>query len=90
MTRMDAELFALKDRVALITEGFGGLGLTMARALQHAGAQVSVGDLSPEKKAVATDSSGAQAVLDLDVRDEGAVAQTLDEVVKGGAVSTSS
>jgi len=38
----DLEMFSLKDRVALVPGGGGGIGAPMAEALAQAGAKVAV------------------------------------------------
>lgn len=60
---MSSELFALDGRVAIVTGGNAGLGLVMARALQGAGAHVSIGDLSQEQSTEAIEAFGRDCVL---------------------------
>ncbi len=39
------ESFSLKDRVALITGGAGGIGISVARQLAEAGAHIALADI---------------------------------------------
>lgn len=77
------DLFSLKGRVALVTGGNGGLGRSIALALQDAGASVMVTGRNEEKnRLIAKDLANQDAVIELDVRDEdrveGAVAHVVD------------
>ena len=78
-------MFDLKDKVALVTGGNGGIGLAMARALAAAGASVAVVGRNPQKLESAVDAlqtSGARArAWQVDVSDEGAVASLIGDVV---------
>ena len=44
----DLEMFSLKDRVALVPGGGGGIGAPMAEALAQAGAKVAVAGRTAE------------------------------------------
>ncbi len=75
-------MFDLKDRVAIVTGGNGGIGLGMARGLATAGARVVVAGRNEAKSAAAvTELRGlgaeAEAVV-VDVADEAAVARLVD------------
>lgn len=83
---MAMTLFDLSGRTALITGGNGGLGLSMARGLAKAGANVAILARNAEKNAVAAEElrglgAGEVIALTCDVGDddaiEAAVAQTL-------------
>jgi 2-dehydro-3-deoxy-D-gluconate 5-dehydrogenase len=76
------ELFSLDGRVALVTGGNGGIGRAVALGLRDSGAAVAVTGRNPNKNAAAAVDFGEQAVFELDVRDEGAVEQTVAEVVR--------
>jgi 2-deoxy-D-gluconate 3-dehydrogenase len=76
-----SNLFSLAGRTALITGGNGGIGRALALGLREAGARVAVtGRDSAKNQAVAAEL-GAEAVFDLDVRDEAAVQVTLAGVI---------
>ena len=66
--------FDLKDRVALVTGGNGGIGLGMARGLAQAGAAIAVAGRKLEKSQAAAAELGAKgvktAVITVDVTDE--------------------
>ncbi len=68
------KLFALKDRVAIVTGGNGGIGLGMARGLAEAGAAVVVAARNRTKSAAAVsalEALGALAVaVEVDVTRE--------------------
>ncbi|MBL8376847.1 MAG: glucose 1-dehydrogenase [Burkholderiales bacterium] len=71
--------FDLKDRVAIVTGGNGGIGLGMARGLASAGARVVVAGRNATKSAAAAAEIGGVAI-EVDVGDEAScrnlVAQT--------------
>lgn len=54
--------FGLAGRVALVTGGAGGIGLSAARTLTEAGAKVTIGDLDPEAAEAAAASIGGRFV----------------------------
>jgi len=57
--------FALRDRVALVTGGAGGIGLAIARRFAAAGAQIALADVRVDAARQAADSlskSGHQAI----------------------------
>jgi 2-deoxy-D-gluconate 3-dehydrogenase len=66
--------FDLKDRVALVTGGNGGIGLGMARGLAQAGAAIAVAGRNLEKSQAAAAELSAKgvktAVVEVDVTDE--------------------
>jgi 2-deoxy-D-gluconate 3-dehydrogenase len=76
------DLFSLEGCVALITGGNGGIGRGMAVGLRAAGARVVVTGRDQQKNAAAAVEFGADAVFELDVRDEEAVAACLAEVAQ--------
>lgn len=76
-----ADSFRLDGRVALVTGGNGGIGLALARGLQRAGASVAVTGRNPAKNSRARIELGPDAlVLAVDVTDEDAVADAVDQV----------
>jgi 2-deoxy-D-gluconate 3-dehydrogenase len=75
---MNAHLFSLEGKVALITGGNGGLGHAIALAYQDAGARVVVTGRDPEKNRAA--GAGLE-LLPLDVRDEREVEAVVHAVV---------
>jgi 2-deoxy-D-gluconate 3-dehydrogenase len=80
---MIEDLFSLKGRVALITGGNGGIGRVMALAFREAGAQVVVTGRNPAKnQAMGQELGDSEAVLPLDVYDEGAVQHTVNLAVE--------
>ncbi len=80
------QLFSLKDRVAVVTGGNGGIGLGMAQGLAEAGATIVIAarDAAKSENALATLTGGRSAhhFVPCDVTDEAAcrslVAATLD------------
>ena len=57
--------FALRDRVALITGGAGGIGLAVARRFAHAGARIALADIRLDAARQAAETltrSGVQAI----------------------------
>ncbi|HXK34704.1 MAG TPA: SDR family NAD(P)-dependent oxidoreductase [Dehalococcoidia bacterium] len=78
---MALTLFSLDGKVALVTGANGGLGLAMARGLRDAGATVCVTGRDPAKNAAVAREFGADAVFQLDVTDERAVAGVVGAVV---------
>lgn len=82
-------LFDLTGRTAIVTGGNGGLGLSMARGLAKAGANVAIWARNPDKNAAAREElrglgSGEVIALACDVAEEeaiaGAMATTLAEL----------
>jgi len=51
----DLDMFSLKDRVALVPGGGGGIGAPMAEALAQAGARVAVAGRTGESLQAAVD-----------------------------------
>jgi 2-deoxy-D-gluconate 3-dehydrogenase len=75
--------FSLERRVALVTGGNRGLGRAMALALQESGARVAITGRDPGRNAAAAAelADGDSAVLELDVRDDAAVRDTVAAIV---------
>jgi 2-dehydro-3-deoxy-D-gluconate 5-dehydrogenase len=75
-------VFDLKERVAIVTGGNGGIGLGMARGLVDAGARVVIAGRNADKSRVAVEdltSRGGEAIaVETDVADEHAVARLVD------------
>ena len=79
---MTQDLFSLAGRTALVTGGNGRLGWAMALGFRAAGAQVVITGRDPDKNALAMQELGnPSAVIELDVRDEEAVARAVTHVV---------
>jgi 2-deoxy-D-gluconate 3-dehydrogenase len=78
-------MFDLKDRVAIVTGGNGGIGLGLARGLARAGARVVVAARNADKSEAAVRelrTLGSDALaLSVDVADEGSVAALVDATV---------
>jgi NAD(P)-dependent dehydrogenase (short-subunit alcohol dehydrogenase family) len=81
-----AELFSLRDRIALITGGGGGLGRVFAQTLGAAGAHVIVADRSESDAAetarIIQVAGGSAAPIVVDVADPDSVAAMADEVAR--------
>ena len=77
-------MFDLKNRIAIVTGGNGGIGLGMARGLARAGAHVVVAGRNAEKSAGAVrelERVGGQASsVMVDVADEASVTRLMDTV----------
>ncbi len=82
---MDLSLFSLKDNVAVVTGGNGGIGLSMATGLAKAGADVAVWARNTAKSADAVRSLAAHGVraeaIACDVTDEESVAAATSATV---------
>ena len=81
-----AELFSLRDQVALVTGGYGGIGEAVCRAFASLGARVAVAgskDASAKSLAAAIDPSGERTLgIGVDARDVSSV-QRMTETVAG-------
>ncbi|NIZ14485.1 SDR family NAD(P)-dependent oxidoreductase [Phaeobacter sp. HF9A] len=79
-------MMTLKDKVALVTGGNGGIGLAMAAALADAGAMLAIVGRNPTKTAEAATAltrEGVEAPLAIsgDMTREDSIAETLAQVV---------
>ena len=81
-----AELFSLRDQVALVTGGYGGIGEAVCRAFAKLGARVAVAgskEAAASRLAGEIDSSGERTMgIGFDARDVGSV-QRMTETVAG-------
>ena len=69
------------DRRALVTGAGSGIGEAVARALHAEGAEVLLADRAGDRvRALAAELGGSASALELDVRDEAAVAQAASEL----------
>jgi len=79
-------LFDLKDRVAFITGGNGGIGLGMAKGLAAAGAAIAIAGRNQQKaEAALADlaASGARCeFVKLDILQEASCKQAIDDVAR--------
>jgi 2-dehydro-3-deoxy-D-gluconate 5-dehydrogenase len=79
-------MFDLKDKVAIITGGNGGIGLGMARGLAQAGARIVIAARDKEKSNAAVDELQAQGAsafaLAVDVGDEASIETLMADTVK--------
>lgn len=75
--------FDLKDKVALVTGGNGGIGLGIALGLAQAGAKVAIAGRNEAKNQAALKALGAGAIaVTGDVNDVAAVKRMVDKAVK--------
>jgi NAD(P)-dependent dehydrogenase (short-subunit alcohol dehydrogenase family) len=83
---MDAELFSLRERSAVVMGGSGTLGRAIAQALAQCGARVAIGGRSSEKSetvAAAIRHAGAEAmVLHVDALDRPALERARSRIVE--------
>ncbi len=81
----EMELFDLRDRVAIVTGGNGGIGLGIARGLAQAGAHIVVAARNPDKTAHAVEqltSLGVRALgVKADVTDGPQIQRMVDDTV---------
>ncbi len=81
---MTQRLFDLKDKVAIVTGGNGGIGLGMARGLADAGAALAIVGRNAEKTGKAAADLAARGVRAIsvvaDVTDKGAVTAMVERV----------
>jgi NAD(P)-dependent dehydrogenase (short-subunit alcohol dehydrogenase family) len=81
-----AELFSLRDQVALVAGGYGGIGQAVCRTFAGFGARVAVAgskEASAKSLAAAIDPSGERTLgIGFDARDVGSV-QQMTEAVAG-------
>ena len=77
-------MFELKNRIAIVTGGNGGIGLGMARGLARAGAHVVVAGRNAEKSAGAVRElerlGGEASAVTVDVADEASVRGLMETV----------
>ena len=76
-------MFELRNKVAVVTGGNGGIGLGMAQGLARAGARVVIAARDAAKSGAAVDSlrsSGTEALaIEVDVTNEASVAHLFEE-----------
>ena len=81
-----AELFSLRDHVALVAGGYGGIGEAVCRAFANLGARVAIAgskEASAKSLAAAIDPSGERTVgIGVDARDAGRV-RRMTEIAAG-------
>ena len=77
-------MFDLKNRIAVVTGGNGGIGLGMAKGLARAGAHVVIAARNAEKSAAAVKelerAGGQGSAVGVDVADEASVTKLMDTV----------
>lgn len=79
-------MFDLKDKVAIVTGGNGGIGLGMAKGLAQAGARIVVAGRNADKSAAAVDALAKLGpdplAIAVDVREEASVADLVKETME--------
>jgi 2-deoxy-D-gluconate 3-dehydrogenase len=82
----EMELFDLRDRVAIVTGGNGGIGLGIARGLAQAGASIVVAARNPDKTRAAVEHLGGLGVramgLQTDVTDSQQIQKMVTDTVE--------
>ena len=77
-------MFDLKNRIAVVTGGNGGIGLGMARGMAKAGAEVVVAARNTQKSAAAVrhleEAGGRAHAVSVDVADAASVQRLMDTV----------
>lgn len=73
---------SLQDKVAVITGGTGGIGLTTARTLQAAGATVVLTDINAERGDAVVKEHPGMEFLPADVTDSGAIRRLAQSILE--------
>ncbi len=80
---MQADLFSLQGKVALVTGGNSGIGLALAIALRDAGARVVIGGRRADRNRSALEALGPEAVaFELDICNEASVERAIAGAVE--------
>jgi NAD(P)-dependent dehydrogenase (short-subunit alcohol dehydrogenase family) len=88
---MEDTLFSVKDKVVIITGGFGQIGAELVKEFHHRGSRVAVFARNTDEKKMAAavpglEGSGRLRSFRVDIRDKGAIEEALEKIEKDWGV----